>query len=220
MMTTSTIRNQFVELFKNGEFAENDTLEILNASFIADEKTIFGKLDEVYAQRELSWYLSKSLSIDDMKGQIPKIWEEVASKNRMVNSNYGWCIFSKENFEQFNKCVRTLIRDKHSRQAVMIYIRPTMHEDAFVDGMKDFMCTFAAQVFIRGDELHYMVYMRSNDAIFGYKNDKFWHDYVHFYIQHNLRKYYPRLRIGKMYWNAGSLHIYPRHYHLIGEVGQ
>ena len=67
---------------------------------------------------------------------------------------------------------------------------------------------------IRDNKLIYVVNMRSNDAIFGYKNDKAWHDYVHDRAIGALEKTYPELTKGQMYWNAGSLHIYPRHFNL------
>ena len=63
--------------------------------------------------------------------------------------------------------------------------------------------------------LHYIVHMRSSDAVFGYKNDRFWHDYVHTLAHDLLFQFYPKLKIGKIYWNAGSLHVYPRHYKLV-----
>ncbi len=79
------------------------------------------------------------------------------------------------------------------------------------------MCTFSVQLFIRSNILSYHVYMRSNDAVYGYKNDKFWHDFVFDQIYNHLIKYYPRLIMGDMYWNVASLHIYNRHFNLIKE---
>ncbi len=64
--------------------------------------------------------------------------------------------------------------------------------------------------------------MRSNDAIYGYKNDYFWHNYVFdLAVKHlaDMQDEYSEgpLTRGNMYWNAGTLHIYPRHFHLITE---
>ena len=44
--------------------------------------------------------------------------------------------------------------------------------------MKDFMCTTHVQYFINGNLLDASVYMRSNDAVFGYINDLAWQRYV------------------------------------------
>ena len=55
----SDIRKAFCDLFHNKVFTENGTIEIINASFISDEATIFGEINEAYAQCEIEWYMSK-----------------------------------------------------------------------------------------------------------------------------------------------------------------
>jgi len=62
----------------------------------------------------------------------------------------------------------------------------------------------------RDGKLNYHVYMRSNDVVFGYNNDKAWADYVHDLAAKDLG-----VEKGVMYWNAASLHVYPRHHHLV-----
>lgn len=208
------VRSEFFHR-KKLDLVSNGTIEIINASFIADEKYIFGEVNYDYTRKELDWYKSQSLNVMDIEKPIPKIWLDIASKQGKINSNYGWCIFSEENFNQFDNAINCLKNNINSRQSSMIYIRPSMHEDAFVDGMKDFICTFAVQLFIRSKRLHYCVFMRSNDAIFGYKNDKHWHDVVHNLALVRLQEEYPDLTMGYMYWNAATLHIYERHFGLI-----
>jgi thymidylate synthase len=52
--------------------------------------------------------------------------------------------------------------------------------------------------------------MRSNDVIFGYKNDYAWQQYV----LHNLAiDLY--LEPGRMIWQVQNLHVYERHFDLI-----
>jgi len=218
MLTTKAIRRQLRDTYRLHGPCENGTVEILNASFIADEPSIFGKIDDGYMQRELDWYLSESLNINDITGKIPEIWKQVASKQGMINSNYGWCIYSQENERQFHRAIAALVKDRYSRQASMIYIRPTMHDDAFEDGCKDFMCTYATQLIIRDGKLHMMVFMRSNDAVFGYKNDRYWQNYVHEQAIRVLNQLgNPSLEKGNLYWNAASLHVYERHFKFLGE---
>lgn len=190
-------------------------LEVINASFIADEPAIFGTINHDYVQREIRWYITQSLSVYDIPGDIPSIWLKVASKDGEINSNYGWCIFSRDNGDQFVNAIAALETDRHSRQAVMIYNRPSMHADCRRDGMRDFICTHSTHLMIRDDKLHYIVNMRSNDAVFGYKNDRAWHDHVWQWSLEKLQQTYPDLQHGTMYWNAGSLHVYPRHHHLV-----
>lgn len=214
-LKVSNIREAFKDLYFEGEIAENNTYEILNASFIADEPTIFGVVDYKYAAQELTWYVSQSRNVNDIPGKIPQIWKDVATENGFINSNYGWCIWSQENGSQFHNAVLNLVENKYSRQATMIYNRPSMHADATREGMKDFVCTNTAQLFIRNDTLHYIVNMRSNDAVFGYKNDRHWHDFVFDAALKELQQTYPEIVKGDMYWNANTLHIYPRHFKLI-----
>ena len=136
------------------------------------------KTSEAYVKAELDWYYSMDLSVDFI-GEKAKIWKQIASNKNIVNSNYGWCIFSKDNGYQYDNCFKELIKNPESRRAIMIYTRPSMHIDYCKDGMNDFICTNTVQCFIRDNELHYFVYMRSNDAIFGFMNDIQWHAHVY-----------------------------------------
>jgi thymidylate synthase len=218
----SNIRNIFKEKLKMGEFVYDKTLvktiEIINAAFFANQPTIFGTVNEDYVKRELDWYKSKSLNVNDIPGGPPEIWKMVSSKDGRINSNYGWCIYSEENGSQFIKVVDELARNPGSRRATMIYTRPTMHDDYNTDGMSDFICTNTVQYLIRDCKLHAIVNMRSNDAVFGYKNDYAWQKHVLLEVWEYLRNSYKHLldlKIGDIYWNVASLHVYERHFKFI-----
>jgi thymidylate synthase len=60
--------------------------------------------------------------------------------------------------------------------------------------------------------------MRSNDAVFGYKGDRAWHEYVYNQAVLQLSVTYPGLRRGMIIWNAASLHVYPRHFDLVKQT--
>jgi thymidylate synthase len=60
----------------------------------------------------------------------------------------------------------------------MIYTRPSMQFEYNRAGMSDFMCTNTVQYLIRGGNVHAIVNMRSNDVVFGYKNDYAWQNHV------------------------------------------
>jgi thymidylate synthase len=92
----------------------------------------------------------------------------------------------------------------------MIYTRPWMHEDYNKDGMSDFICTNTVQYLIRDGKVHALVYMRSNDAVFGYKNDYAWQLYVLYSVAAEVG-----MPVGDIYWNVASLHIYERHFKLV-----
>lgn len=210
--TVATIRRKFTTLKAD----EKGMLELVNARFIADEPAIFGTPNEDWHRRELEWYKSMSLSVDDIPPPVPAIWRDVASKGGLINSNYGWCIWSNANGLQYDRALTALISDPYSRQALMIYTRPSMHDDAHRYGMRDFVCTNTVQLIIRDKKLHYLVNMRSSDAVFGYKGDFAWHSYV---FDQCVKGLEIRGGIvvdrGAMIWNAGSLHVYPRHKHLV-----
>jgi thymidylate synthase len=208
------IRQEFQYLLKNEIFIQDKTgvkmLEIRSASFVADEATIFGNPNQDYIDRELAWYESQSLNVNDIPGGPPTIWKQVADKHGCINSNYGWCIFSKQNGSQYDKVVKELTDHPYSRRAVMIYTRPSMWEDYNRDGMSDFMCTNAVQYMIRYGRLDAVVQMRSNDVVFGYRNDYAWQKHV-------LQKLAKDLGVveGDIFWNAGSLHVYSRHFNMV-----
>ena len=94
METVKDIRRGFKALYGSGIIAENGTVEIVGASFIADEPAIFGEVNKDYVQRELNWYHSMSLNVNDIEEPILAIWKSISDNDGFINSNYGWCIFS------------------------------------------------------------------------------------------------------------------------------
>ena len=224
MITTNDIRKEFIDKYTRGEFRiigndvqQSRTIEIQNANFLADKSWIIRKPNYEYFDRELSWYTSQSLNVNDIPGGAPKMWQACASKDGFINSNYGWCIFSEENGKQYDNCMAKLLLDHHTREAIMIYNRPSMHKDYNKDGMHDFMCCQNVQYFINErDDQQYIdciVNFRSNDAVFGYCNDYLWEVWVLKQLANDMSsKTGENIQAGHIYWNAGSLHIYERHF--------
>lgn len=159
------IRGAFLKLYADKKFTSvnregsmtslvgSRTIEIVNASFIADQDAIFGTVNEDYVRRETQWYNSMSLNVNDIPGGPPAIWKAVADRDGFINSNYGWCVYSGENLSgnsgpgyegQFDKVVQELRMNPESRRAVIIYTRPSMWLDYNKHGRSDFMC-------LRGD---------------------------------------------------------------------
>ena len=210
----ANIRKKFLDALANGEFVTDKTgvktIEIMNAAFIADEPAIFGTVNHEYVARELEWYKSMSLNVYDIPEPVPAIWKAVADKDGFINSNYGWCIYSEENGYQFKNVVEQLKANQDSRRATMIYNRPSMHQDFNKNGMSDFMCTNAVQYLVRNGHVNALVYMRSNDAVFGYKNDFAWQKHVLDQVAEETG-----IPAGKIYWNVASLHVYERHFELV-----
>ena len=189
----------------------NGMSEYIGAQFICDKPYILREPNTDYIDREITWYNSMSLYVDDIPGDTPKIWKDVSSKHGKINSNYGWCVYSPANGSQFNSVVNELCRDSHSRRAVMYYTNPNMHTQQNDDGMNDHMCTTHVQYFIRDKRLCTYVYMRSNDAVFGFNNDYAWQSTIATRLADRLGL----KRINPIVWNVGSLHVYPRHQELL-----
>lgn len=221
-LKTENIRDLFSALLVEKEFTRvnreasmtgltgNTTIEIVGASFVVDEDHIFGEVNWDYVAREEQWYNSMSLNVNDIPGGAPKIWQTVADKDGFINSNYGAVLYADWNFNQYDNVKKELSKNPGSRRATAIYNRPSMWIDYNKNGRSDFMCTNAVQYVIRKGALHAIVQMRSNDAIFGFRNDRSWQ-------QHVLEKLAADLGVpvGKLYWQVGSLHVYERHYYLV-----
>lgn len=210
----SDIREYFIEELNHENYVTDKSgvnmLEIIGASFIANEETIFGPVNADYVQRELDWYKSMSLNVADIPGKTPAIWEQVADKDGFINSNYGWCIWSEENNRQYWKVWTELLEHPNSRRAVMIYTRPTMWNDYNHNGRSDFMCTNTVQYLIRNGKLDVVVQMRSNDVVFGYRNDFAWQRHVQRLMAAALG-----VIPGQIHWQVGSLHVYERHFDMV-----
>lgn len=172
-----------------------------------------------YVEKESRWYNSQDLNIKGWVDDV-EIWKQVCDKHGYVNSNYGWCIYSAENHKQYLNSLESLINNKDTRQAMMIYTRPSMHYDSKRDSMSDFICTPYTHQFIRNDKLKYIVYQRSCDMIFGLFNDLAWHQEVYMKLYNDLLSHYPNLKVGDIDINLGSAHIYERHFSMLEKIVQ
>lgn len=217
MQKVSDIRAKLIQKYKDQDFVVDKTgvktIEVIGESFIADEDWIIRKPNYEYIERELEWYKSQSRYVEDIPGDTPAIWKQVSDSNGMINSNYGYLIWSEENGNQYENVKAELQKNPNSRRAVMIYNRPSMHDDYCADGMSDFICTYANTFLIRDGKLvsHYL--MRSNDAVFGFNNDVAWCKHVQRQLAEDLN-----VEVGPVIWTVSSLHVYERHFKFIEEL--
>lgn len=209
------LKDEYGFLKASDRLADVDTVELTGVQFQAKVGWLLREPNNEYIVRELEWYKSMSRNVNDIPGETPKIWRDVSDLFGNINSNYGWCIDSVDNGYQYDTVAQELADNPLSRRAVMYYTRPTMHRDQSINGMNDHMCTTYVQYFIRREKLEAHVYMRSNDAVFGYNNDYAWQYHTHTRLLRDLRQAYRHLELGEMTWNVGSLHVYPRHYNLL-----
>ena len=216
--TVRDVRDYFVGA-KNHNYATTidktgvKCLELIGASFEADEPAIFGELNYEYIQKEIDWYESQSLNINNIYGDKrspPDAWQYAADPDGNINSNYGHIIYSSDYHNQYEKVLNELTIAPDGRRATMIYNRPQIWNEYDENGKSDFICTNAVSYYIRNHKLHCCVQMRSNDVVFGYKNDYAWQQYV----LHNLA-YHLNLEPGDIIWQVQNLHVYERHFDLV-----
>jgi thymidylate synthase len=197
---------------------------MIGASFIADEPAIFGTPNEEYINKELEWYQSQSTNIYDINKEsgadAPAAWKYAADKHGNINSNYGHLVFSEKYFRQFYAAFNELSANPDSRRAQMIYNRPSIWVEFNEGGKSDYICTNAQTFYIRDGLLHMVSQMRSNDCIFGYKNDYAWAQYLmdKFVARWNSEAVYnnhPEIQKGQLIWQVMNLHVYSRHFHLV-----
>ena len=216
MLTVDDIRQYFIQELRDENFTvdrtNSKTIELIGASFIADEEAIFGEPNVPYIDAELDWYLGCSTNINDIryKDEPPTAWQYAANKYGEINSNYGKLIFDDKYYRQFDNVVNELKYEPDSRRAVMIYNRPSIWTEFDENGKNDFICTNAVSYYIRDNHLQSVVQMRSNDVVFGYKNDYAWQRYVMDMVANEVD-----CEVGTLTWQVQNLHVYERHFDLV-----
>lgn len=218
-LKTSDIKNMFLAKRMVEDFVVDKsgalTIELIGANFIADKPSIFGKPNEAYIDAELDWYESQSTNVNDINygSDVPAAWKATADKYGNINSNYGKLIYSTEFHNQYQNVFNELSANPDSRRATMVYTRPSIWNEYNTNGKSDFICTNAVGYLIRNDILHVTVQMRSNDIVFGYKNDYAWQAHVAERLQVELSVPIDGIKI---HWQVQSLHMYQRHFDLLG----
>lgn len=218
----SDIRKYFINELKAERFTTDKTgaktIELLGASFIANEPSIFGEPVQSYIDAELKWYESMSTNINDIHGpdkEPPAAWKYSADDYGNINSNYGYLVFSEKYYEQFESAMNELIENPDSRRAQMIYNRPSIWVEFDENGKNDFICTNAQTFYIRDNKLHMVSQMRSNDVVFGYKNDYAWAQYLMDRAVDLLSEVGVEVEKGDLIWDVMNLHVYERHFGLV-----
>lgn len=221
MNQVNDIREIFANALEHEQFSTDKTgcktIEIIGASFIANEPAIFGTPNQEYIEQELRWYDSKSTNINDIYDdrEPPAAWSYSANKHGEINSNYGHLIWSSKYFKQYDKVLNELLTNPDSRRASMIYQRPSIWKEYKENGKNDFICTNAVTYYIRDNALHCVVQMRSNDVIFGYRNDYAWQKHVFDMLRDDLYYQGVPLELGHIHWQVQNLHVYERHFDLV-----
>jgi len=256
-MSYSVNARNFIEVILDPLYRElknnnivNGTVEIIDAHvfFMANDETAMElgthrKAQHKYIENEKKWYLSMDRCIKGHPGiEDNQIWSKICSDDGIVNSNYGWCVFSADNgtlskgsiytnaeyggehMSQYDFALQQLRLSPEGRQSIIYYSRPEMQWEwnDNINAKYDFTCTINTQHFIRNGKLDYIVNMRSNDAIRGlHCGDLPWHGYVYNKMLEDINKHRDinsYIKSGKIFWNAGSLHVYKRDFELLTKI--
>ena len=232
--TVNDVRQYFIDELNAERFTidktRQKTIELIGANFIATEPSIFGKPVQNYIDAELAWYESGSTNIYDIHGKDyknnkykkpPQAWTYSADPHGNINSNYGHLVNSDKYYNQFQNAFDELQQNPDSRRAQMIYNRPSIWVEYDEGGKSDFICTNAQTFYIRDNVLHMVSQMRSNDVVFGYKNDYAWAQY----LMDKFIKEWNQLSVifdehapitkGTLTWQVMNLHVYERHFDLV-----
>ena len=178
------------------------------------------KSPEEYIKQEIAWYDSMDLSVKDIS-KYAKLWANVCTKNdkQLVNSNYGFLVYSDQNYSQYSNVLNELMMNSFSRRAIMIYNRPSMQYDYNKDGMSDFICTLGQQFFIRNGKLISLVEMRSSDMMYGFFSDMPWFATIQDRLLADLKeRAYPGLEQGDLIWISNSGHLYEKHFDTVIKI--
>jgi thymidylate synthase len=165
-----------------------------------------------YCKQEFLWYL-RGDRFDDEIEKYSSAWAKIRQKDGGYNSNYGQYMFGDSG--QFVYVVETLLRDRDSRRACMVLLNAyhLYHENT------DTVCTYSLSFRIRENKLNMTVNMRSNDVIFGTTNDVFCFGLIHRMVLCYLQMAaYPFLELGNYAHRVDSLHVYERHWEMIGRL--
>lgn len=198
---------------------DNNTKEITNANMDIytnnliplDTRNHITHVSPFYLYGELLWYIIGENHIEFIN-KYSSFWKKIATNNK-VNSNYGYNITKALGFDQMKYILEILKEDKLSRRAI-IHLQPQKQYDLLE---KDIPCTLTLQFLLRQDkhfntdfELQCISTMRSNDAFYGFSYDIPYFRFLQGYVQNKLKHEIQNLRMGSLYHNVGSFHIYKK----------
>ena len=167
-----------------------------------------------YLVAETLWYLSGSDSTAWISRYAP-FWKGISDDGTTANSAYGSRIFRGHSrigdgkIVQWDYVKSELKKDPDSRRAV-IHIRTP--SDSILES-KDVPCTLSLQFFIREEQLHLHVSMRSSDIILGLA-----YDVPAFTIMQEIMANELGVGLGEYVHTSNSLHCYERDFEMLNAI--
>ena len=190
-------------------------------TFFNNEARPLSKLIKYFIGETL-WYFGGRRDLAFIK-KFSKFWEKIANPDGTCNSAYGDLIFSKQdaiidmlNCSQWHWAYSSLVKDKHTRQAVMHFNRPNHQYST----NKDFVCTMYCNFHIRGNKLYLISRMRSQDVVKGLTYDLPFFDLLGQNMAMLLRGSGIGVEFGGTFHTSDSLHLYKSDYELAEKMLQ
>jgi thymidylate synthase len=162
-------------------------------------------INKEYIQKELQWYI-KGDRFDKSITAHASMWQDLIQPDGGINSNYGQYVFNGYTTAYI---LQTFAKDPTSRRAIINIHQPEHNRVSSTD----IPCTVSLQFLIRnGGQLALIVTMRSQDAVYGLRNDlpAFQMFKLHYA---DLLGLVP----GMLYLNIGSFHVYEKHFEKLSE---
>ena len=160
---------------------------------------------------ELCWHLSASTEAAALAYYAP-IWSSIADDDGQIRGScYGSKIFSNgQGTSPWLKLKELLRIDPASRRAVLHFNDLVSHLNPVC---RDAACALSLQFLIRDGSLDAIVYMRSNDVIWGLPYDVFLFTFLQELLAAELN-----IGLGSYHHIAASMHIYSRHLPLAKKI--
>ena len=146
---------------------------------------------------ELLWYLAKTKDLSFISYYLPAY--KAYADGQEIFGGYGPRLFNWDGLNQFANVAEMLKRKPDSRQAVIQLFDPL----DITEPHKDIPCTCTLQFMVRGEQLHMLTYMRSNDALVGMPHDIFCFTMFQEIMARTLC-----FELGRYKHMVGSLHLY------------
>ena len=171
------------------------------------------------ALAEVIWVLAGWNNINWLKRFLPRA-EDFSDDGKTWRAGYGMrlrhhCGVNDEgnicNVDQIKYIYETLTKDCYSRQAIITIWDPA--KECTIGNSRDFACNNLLQ-FLYRDKLDLHVYVRSNDAIWGFAAINIYEWTVLLEIMAGLLG----MEIGKLHYFVGSMHVYERHFEKVNQL--
>lgn len=175
-----------------------------------------------YMHKEMILF-DKGIINSDKMGNISKIWKLIENPEGTINANYGHMVYYLRDagdpergpaMSQWNWCLMQLTENPETLKAYMHFNRP---KDQWAEN-RDQPCTVFTQFTVVKKKINFHSYMRSNDIIYGMPYNLAYFRILLIRMQYALKMRGIHLKLGSIYHNTTSLHLYADKLHIAKSI--